>query len=116
MGSVAHIIFTKMTVTSLASSSCGRGRAGSTLTCSSKASHPPPGSSTWGSPPASSVPVLTAVFVSFRVGVGVYQSSKEELEEGDDAPEELRDGVEPPRLGLQDLAVRRNVNHDWLRL
>ena len=108
---MAHIIFTKMTVTSLTSSSGSRWRwAGSTLS-SSKPSHPSPGSSTWGSPPASSVPVLTAVFVPFRVRVRVYQSSEEKLEEGDDAPEEVSDGVESPGLGLQDLTIRRNVNH-----
>ena len=101
-----------MNVTSLASSSSSRGRwAGSTLS-SSKPSHPSPGSSTWGSPSASSVPILAAVFVAFRVGVRIYQSCEEKLEEGNDAPEELRDGVETEGLVLKDLTIRRNVNHD----
>ena len=42
----------------------------------------------------------------------IDQSSEEKLEEGDDAPEEIRDGVKTKGLGLQDLAIRRNVNHD----
>ena len=110
--SVAHVIFTKIHVTSLTSSSSRGRRAGSSLSPSSKPSHPSPGSSTWGSPPASSVPILTAVFVAFGVGVRIDQSSEEKLEEGDDAPEEVRDGVQPKGLGLQDLAIRRNINHD----
>ena len=109
---MAHIIFTKITVTSLTSSSGSRWRrAGSTLS-SSKPSHPSPGTSSWGSTPPSGVLVFTAVFVALGVGVRIDQSSEEKLEEGNDAPEELRDGVETQGLGLQDLPVRSNVNHD----
>ena len=107
-----HVISAKITVTSLASSSPGSRRwgTGSALT-SSKPSHTFPGAATRRSPPPPGVPVLGAVVVSLGVRVGIYQRSEEELEESDDAPEEVCDGVEAPGLGLKDPAVRGNVDH-----
>ena len=93
------------------SATASEGDGGCCPLTTSKASHPPPWSTSWGSSPASCVPVVRTVALSLAVGVGVYQGLEEELEEGNDAPEEVSDGVETPGLGLEHPPIRGNVHH-----
>ena len=60
---------------------------------------------------SSGVTVVSAVSFALLVRVGVYQGPEEELEEGDDPPEEVGDGVETPGLGLEHPAVGGDVHH-----
>ena len=48
---------------------------------------------------------------SFAARVGVDQSGEEELEEGDDGPEEVGEGREAPRLRLMHPSLRVDVRH-----
>ena len=61
---------------------------------------------------SSSVPVVSAVSLSLGVGGRVDECPEEELEEGDDPPEEVSDGVETPRLALENSSIRCDVHHD----
>ena len=61
---------------------------------------------------SSSVPVVSAVSLTLGVGGRVDECPEEELEEGDDPPEEVSDGVETPGLALENSSIRCNVHHD----
>ena len=60
---------------------------------------------------SSGVAVVSAVSFALLVRVGIYQGPEEELEECDDPPEEVGDGVETPGLGLEHPAVGGNIHH-----
>ena len=101
----------KMIVTSLTSSSCSSWRRTGRSLTSSKPAHPFPGSSSRRAPTSSSVPVVGGKLVSFGVSVRIKERSEEELEEGDDAPEEVCYGVKAPGFGLQDPTIGGDVDH-----
>ena len=100
-----------MIVTSLTSSSCSSWRRTGRSLTSSKPAHPFPGSSSRRTTTSSSVPVVGGKLVSFGVSVRINQRSEEELEEGDNAPEEVCYGVKAPGFGLQDPTIRGDVDH-----
>ena len=56
-------------------------------------------------------PVVSGVSIALLVGVGVDQRAEKEGEEVDDAPEEVADGVDPPRPGLQHATLVVDVHH-----
>ena len=56
-------------------------------------------------------PVVSGVPVALLVGVGIDERAEKEGEEVDDTPEEVTDGVDSPRLGLQHAALVVDVHH-----
>ena len=56
-------------------------------------------------------PVVSGVPVALLVGVGIDERAEKEGEEVDDTPEEVADGVDSPRLGLQHAALVVDVHH-----
>ena len=108
----SHSSCTQLTVRVLTSSSSCWWRSSSTLP-TAKSTKPPLRTSTWWTTSPPSRPVVSTVSLSLFVGTWVYEGHEEVLDAGNEAPEEVSDGAESPRLGLENSPIWGNVHHVW---